>query len=51
VQAKIVGAFAQLTTIKRDGEISTRILKRWADDARTKFDSLASLAAAANEAA
>jgi hypothetical protein len=51
VQAKIVGAFAQLTTIKRDGEISTRILKRWDDHAGTKVDSLASLADAANQAA
>jgi hypothetical protein len=51
VQAKIVGAFAQLTTVKRDGEISTRILKRWDDHAGTKVDSLASLADAANQAA
>jgi hypothetical protein len=33
VQARIVGAFAQLTTIKRDGMITTRVLKRWDDEA------------------
>jgi hypothetical protein len=37
VQARIVGSFAQLTTIHRDGEISTRVLKRWDDEAGTKI--------------
>jgi hypothetical protein len=48
VMAKIVGAFAQLTTVHRDGEIRTRILRRWNDHTGTKVASLASLAATAN---
>jgi hypothetical protein len=43
VQAKIVGSFAQITTVRRDGEIRTCVLKRWDDEAGTKI--------AANEAA
>jgi hypothetical protein len=37
VQARIVGAFAQLTTVHRDGTISTRVLRRWDDEAGTKI--------------